>query len=482
MAFTSMAITGVALTEREKGAHLLRRFGLGASEAELDYYLQDGLKGAIERLLNYDTQPEVVEISTEMLRNKNGNLPIQTVAGWWAAKMLITRRPLQEKMTLFWHNHFATSGDKVVNSTMMIAQNEKLRAFATSKFKTLLLEVSRDPAMLVWLDGQDNIKGRANENFARELFELFTLGVGHYEEKDIQEAARAFTGWSFVRGKGSRYARAEYLFKPALHDSGLKTVLGKSGNLTGEDVIDHVCSLPRTAEFIVQKLWNWFVYPHPQPATLKPFIDGFIKSDLDIKVLLRQIMTSEEFYSERSIRMVVKNPVDFCLTTLRAMGIGETIAQGLASVPPMDDDDARQTALRSKIGIAVACGQAMKNQGMWLLFPPDVSGWKPGEAWITSATMVERINWANRILGTTGRGTLGRYPIFNLLSADTTPMGIAQKLCSIYDAPIKGRKLVLLAEAAEKAMAGEPLTQKNAPLVASTVTKLIFGTPEYQFA
>ncbi|MCX6342774.1 MAG: DUF1800 family protein, partial [Fimbriimonadales bacterium] len=220
MAFTSMAVTGVALTEREKGAHLLRRFGLGASEAELDYYLQDGLKGAIERLLNYDTQPEVVEISTEMLRNKNGNLPIQTVAGWWAAKMLITRRPLQEKMTLFWHNHFATSGDKVVNSTMMIAQNEKLRAFATSKFKTLLLEVSRDPAMLVWLDGQDNIKGRANENFARELFELFTLGVGHYEEKDIQEAARAFTGWSFVRGKGSRYARAEYLFKPALHDSG----------------------------------------------------------------------------------------------------------------------------------------------------------------------------------------------------------------------------------------------------------------------
>jgi hypothetical protein len=164
------------------------------------------------------------------------------------------------------------------------------------------------------------------------------------------------------------------------------------------------------------------------------------------------------------------------------MGIGETIAQGLASVPPMDDEDARQTALRSKIGTAVACGQAMKNQGMWLLFPPDVSGWKPGEAWITSATMVERINWANRILGTTGRGTLGRYPIFNLLSADTTPMGIAQKLCSIYDAPIKGRKLVLLAEAAEKAMAGEPLTQKNAPLVASTVTKLIFGTPEYQFA
>ncbi|MCX6342378.1 MAG: DUF1800 domain-containing protein, partial [Fimbriimonadales bacterium] len=371
---------------------------------------------------------------------------------------------------------------KVVNSTMMIAQNEKLRAFATSKFKTLLLEVSRDPAMLVWLDGQDNIKGRANENFARELFELFTLGVGHYEEKDIQEAARAFTGWSFVRGKGSKYARAEYLFKPALHDTGLKTVLGKSGNLTGEDVIDHVCSLPRTAEFIVQKLWNWFVYPHPQPATLKPFIDGFIKSDLDIKVLLRQIMTSEEFYSERSVRMVVKNPVDFCLTTLRAMGIGETIAQGLASVPPMDDEDARQTALKSKIGIAVACSQAMKNQGMWLLFPPDVSGWKPGEAWITSATMVERINWANRILGTTGRGTLGRYPIFNLLSADTTPMGIAQKLCSIYDAPIKGRKLVLLAEAAEKAMAGEPLTQKNAPLVASTVTKLIFGTPEYQFA
>jgi uncharacterized protein (DUF1800 family) len=471
----------MALSEREKGAHLLRRFGLGASEAELDYYLKNGLNGAIDSLLNYEQNTEAIELPPDVIRNKNGNLPIQRIGSWWAGRMLMTRKPLQEKMVLFWHNHFATSGDKVTNSLMMIGQNEVLRKNATGNFRTLLHEVSKDPAMLVWLDGQDNIKGRANENFARELFELFTLGVGNYTEKDIQEAARAFTGWSYVRTGKAKRASAEYLFKPKLHDEGPKTVFGKTGNLTGEDVLNHVCALPRTAEFIVSKLWTWFVYPNPSLSTLKPHIDVFVKNNLEIKPLLKSIMKSEEFYSERSVRKLVKNPVDFCLSSLRAMGVGEIIAEGIKALPQTEDEDAQVSAVVSKLGPANSVTQAMKNQGMWLLFPPDVSGWKPGEAWITSATMVERINWANRILGNSQRGSLGKYPVYSLLSADTTPMGIAQKLCSIYDAPIKGAKLVTLAKAAETAMGKDGLTQRNAGLVASAVTKLIFGSPEYQF-
>jgi uncharacterized protein (DUF1800 family) len=300
----------MALSEREKCAHLLRRFGLGASEAELDYFLQNGLTGAIEELLN----PTGVspDFPIDAVKNDKGAVNVPNSAVWYGAKILISRQPLVEKMTLFWHNHFATSGEKVNSAFIMAQQNEILRANATGNFKELLLQASKDPAMLIWLDGQDNIKGRANENFAREVMELFTLGVGHYSESDIQEAARAFTGWSFIRnGRSSNKGTAEFVFKPKLHDTGKKTVLGKTGSLTGDDVIDLLCAMPRTAEFITEKLWNWFVYANPTKQTLAPFVSAFYNSKLDIKTLLRAIMTSDEFYSDRCVRKLVKNPADF---------------------------------------------------------------------------------------------------------------------------------------------------------------------------
>ena len=465
----------MALTDREKGAHLLRRFGLGASESELNYYMQDGLKSAVDKLLNCESIPEAYEFSWDIVQNAKDQIkPAQAVVGY-AARMMMTRRPLLEKMTLFWHNHFATSAEKVTNGPLMIQQNEILRKNALGNFKTLLLEVSMDPAMLIWLDGQDNIKGRANENFAREVMELFTLGVGNYSEKDIQEAARAFTGWSFVRGRGkAEKASAEFMFKPVLHDDGYKTVLGKSGNLTGEDVIGILCANPRVATFITTKLWNWFVYPNPDPATIKPFADDFYRSGLDIKTLLRSIVTSNEFYSEKAYRRLIKNPLDFCLTTVRAMGIGESMATRLAPT------SADEKASRARIAPAAGVSTAMKAQGMWLLYPPDVSGWKPGEPWITSATMVERISWANKIMGT-AKGNIGRYPIYSLLAGDPTPMGIAQKLASIYDAPFSNAKLATLAQAANQALNGQELTQQNANAVAADVLRLIFGSPEFQF-
>lgn len=465
----------MALTEREKIAHLLRRFGLGASEAELNYYSQGGLKGAIDKLLNCETTPEAYEFSWEVVEDQKGQIkPQQAVVGW-AARMLMTRRPLLEKMTLFWHNHFATSAEKVTNAPLMIQQNEILRRNALGNFKTLLSEVSKDPAMLIWLDGQDNIKGRANENFAREVMELFTLGVGHYTEKDIQEAARAFTGWSFVRnGRNAQKAPASYMFKPVLHDDGVKTVFGKTGNLTGEDVIDLLCSNRRTAEFITGKVWNWFVYPDVDPATLKPFVDDFWRSGLDIKTLIRAIVESNEFYSDRAYRKLIKSPLDFCMATARAMGIGENMATALA---PTGTDE---KASRARIAPAAGISSAMKSQGMWLLYPPDVSGWKPGEAWITSATMVERINWANKVMGT-ARGGIARYPIYSILAGDPTPMGIATKLASMYDASFSPVKLQKLAEAATVSLNGAELTQKNANQVAGDVLRLIFGSPEFQF-
>ncbi|OWU65931.1 MAG: hypothetical protein CBB60_002145 [Armatimonadetes bacterium Cent15-Ar3] len=469
----------MALTDRERVAHLLRRFGFGASEAEIEYYAKDGWKSAVEKLLNPEAVDEQLEFPVENMENDKGNIQVQQVAGWWVGWMLMTRRPLVHKMASFWHNHFATSGDKVTQPYLMAAQNEIFVSKGLGKFEDLLTDVSKDPAMLIWLDGQLNIKGKANENFAREIMELFTLGVGNYSEKDVQEAARAFTGWSFARQNGGgRKGRAEYAFKPVLHDNGTKTVLGKSGNLTGEDVIAHVCSMPRTAEFITEKIWKWFVSDNPSPATLKPFIKAFYESKLDIKVLLRSIMLSEEFYSPKVVRRLIKNPLDFTVTTLRAMGIGENIRTRIAA--EADGDKKRAT-----LGPAQGAYVTMKSMGMWILFPPDVSGWKPGENWITSATMVERIQWANKLMGLgNARGAAGgnlKYPIYNLLAADPTTFGIAKKLCSIYDAPLEGAKLAKLAEAAEKEMAGQGLTPQNANKVAASIMKLIFGSPEFQF-
>ncbi len=473
-----MALSDRALTDRERVAHLLRRFGFGASEAEIDYYVKDGWKSAVEKLLSPEGVDEQLEFPVESMENDKGNIQVQQVAGWWVGWMLMTRRPLVHKMASFWHNHFATSGDKVTQPYLMAAQNEIFVTKGLGKFEELLMETSKDPAMLIWLDGQLNIKGRANENFAREIMELFTLGVGNYTEKDIQEAARAFTGWSFTRNNRGKKGRAEYVFKAPLHDSGVKTVLGKTGNLTGEEVISHICQMPRTAEFLTEKIWKWFVSDNPAPATIKAFAKTFHESGLDIKVLLKSIMLSEEFYSPKVVRRLIKNPIDFTVSTLRAMGIGENIRTRLAAEA---DNDKK----RGVLGPAQGAYVTSKAMGMWILFPPDVSGWKPGESWITSATMVERIQWANKLMGLgNARGAAGgnlKYPIYQLLAADPTTFGIAKKLCSVYDAPLEGAKLAKLAEAAEKEMAGQGLTPQNANKVAAGVMKLIFGSPDFQF-
>ncbi|MCE9559794.1 MAG: DUF1800 domain-containing protein, partial [Armatimonadetes bacterium] len=194
----------MGLTEKEKIAHLLRRFAFGASEMELDYYGKNGLQGAIELLLNYAAVTDDFTLDVSEIGIKN-NVQPRTVQIWWLLRMANTKRPLEEKMTLYWHNHFATSAAKVSGAYMMVNQNSIFRNMGMGRFEDLLLEVSKDPAMLFWLDNQDNVKGKPNENFAREIMELFTLGVGNYTEKDIQESARAFTGWRFAarRGEGT---------------------------------------------------------------------------------------------------------------------------------------------------------------------------------------------------------------------------------------------------------------------------------------
>jgi len=459
-------------TEREKAAHLLRRFGLGASETELDYYLKDGLNGAIDRLLDYASVPEGFDIDVQTMANQNGVVQPQVVGVWWTLRMVSTQRPLQEKLTVFWHDHFATSASKVLGGPIMHAQNELLRKHATGNFREFLTEISKDPAMLFWLDNQFNVAGKPNENFAREVMELFTLGVDNgYTENDIKEAARAFTGWSIgrVNNRGPRPGQG-FIFRPNLHDRGEKSVIGRTGNLTGEQVIDILCEMPETAEYLTKKIWEWFAYPNPEPAMISRMARKFQRDNLNIKSLVKDIMKSSEFYSPKAERAIYKSPVDFTVVTLRQLGAGQAVMQSLQG---------ETENVRGRLAPIQVAYQSMKSMGMQLLYPPDVAGWETGANWITSATMMERINWGNKLFGQAKTGAQLRFQSFPIFEKDPTPEGLTKKLVSIFDAPIPAYKLPKLVEAAKIATKG-PLTRQNANVASAAVTRLIFAAPEFQ--
>jgi len=462
------------LTEREKIAHLLRRFGLGASEAELRYYLAPDYPAAVDLLLDYDSVPEEFSLRPDAIRPDAKNpLPMPVLVTWWAARMIATRRPLQEKMTLFWHDHFATSASKVKVSYMMLAQNETFRAGATGNFRDLLLKASQEPAMLLWLDNQENVKGKANENFAREVMELFTIGIdGGYSEQDVTESARAFTGWAFRR-RPPAAGGPTFAFRPALHDTGKKTVLGRTGYLNGDDVLNHLCDLPQCAEYITGKIIRYFVTPKPAPEFVARMAAIFRQENLEIKPLLRAIMLSPEFLDTTVVRSVVKSPVDFCIATVRQLGYSDRVREVLMNSEVSDSDRRRGLAPAFQ---AVA---AMKSMGMYLMFPPDVAGWDGGEAWISSATMVQRIAWAEKLISgiRTPKRESGTPTMAGPFYGDpASPAAIANRLTSLFDAPPSPVRNRLIQSSAEA-----DLKRAGLPAAVVGVSRLIFASPDFQF-
>jgi uncharacterized protein (DUF1800 family) len=289
---------------------------------------------------------------------------------WWLYCMLQGGHPLREKLTLFWHNHFATSYAKVRDATLMYRQNCLLREHALGKFGPMLQAVSRDPAMLVWLDSNSNVKGRPNENYAREVMELFSLGVGNYTEKDIREAARAFTGWHVEKG--------EFRFKPEQHDDGPKTVLGKSGDWDGGDVVKIILEQPAAARFLVRKLYTFLVSEVPPPDDLlEPLCEGYRASDYDTAALVRTMLASRLFFSEHAFRKRIKWPVEYALGAALAVYRRYDVKDGdYRPLPP-------QSFVRWLAGM-----------GQTLFAPPNVKGWPGGRAWLNTATVLERDNFA----------------------------------------------------------------------------------------
>ncbi len=358
--------------------HLFRRAGLGTSLAELRAAVEKGLDATLARLLDGNKGVKALDLEQAVLRagdtTVSGDDKTEGLRGWWCYLMIYTAHPLREKMTLFWHNHFATSIAKVNRPTLMYAQNKLLRKHALGQFRPFLLDVSRDPAMIAWLDNNANVKGKPNENYAREVMELFSLGVGNYTEKDVREGARAFTGWH-TNESGDAYE-----FNAKVHDDDPKTFLGQTGKWNGDDVVRILLDQPQAARFLVRKLYRYFIgETHDPPAALlEPLAESFRKSDYDVAALLKTILRSRHFFSEYAYRQRLKCPVEFVLGAARAVA-HTTQEQDTVRLPP---------------GPLV---NRMAAMGQDLFAPPNVKGWPHGKAWLNTATVLARNNFAEQV-------------------------------------------------------------------------------------
>ena len=356
---------------------LLARSGFAPREAEVQAYAKLTRTQAVDKLLaaarttaqtpapDWMSEPPIPLRKPKDLSEEEKKLfqrqqfeRAVALRGWWYQEMLTTPTPLTEHMTLFWHNHFVSSQQKVKSAQLMFKQNALLRRYALGNFGELLHAVAKDPAMIVYLDNATNRKGQPNENFAREVMELFTLGMGNYTEQDVKEAARAFTGWSLDRSSG------EFRFYPRLHDQGSKTVLGQSGDFDGDAVLDILLAQPQTAELITSKLWREFVSPTPDAKEVKRLAKIFRDSHFEMQPLLRAMFTSDAFYAKANRAALVKSPVELLVGTLRQFGI--------------DGLDPRLLAFSGR----------QLNQDLFA--PPNVKGWPGGEDWINSTTLLAR--------------------------------------------------------------------------------------------
>lgn len=347
-----------AIAPRARIAHLLRRAGFGASEAELDEYAALGFAGSVERLLNPEQVPDDLASKVAAL-----GLDLDTAAAlppYWLFRMVNTKRPLQEKMCLFWHDHFATAISKVRSPQLMLLQYQLFGRLGLGKFYDLTLAVSQDPAMLVWLDGNQNRKNAPNENYGRELLELFMLGLGNYTEEDVQAAARAFTGWFFQAERdpdnNNRITAARFVFTERQHDFGPKTFLGQTGNWNGDDIIRIAMQQPACARFIAAKLFAAFVWDNPDAATVAPYADLLMQSGYDIRATLRALLLSDHFSSDRAYRATTKNPAEYVAGFMRTLGI----TTPPATTPPTCAGWARNSSTRPTwaAGPAASVGSA----------------------------------------------------------------------------------------------------------------------------
>lgn len=415
-------------SEQVKISHLLRRASFGVTSEEFQHYQSIGLDATIDELLNFRN---VDDSAAEALANAVSieSSPLTGLSLRWLTRMANTKRPLQEKMTLFWHGHLTSQFSVVRDPAAMQRQNDLFRTMAMDRFPAILKAMTRDSAMSVYLDIAGSSRRAPNENYARELMELFALGVDNFTEQDVREAARAFTGWQVprTRGTGNTIILQEPMFQAARFDPGVKTVLGQQGTFDADDIVDIVVQQPASATFIVGKLFSFFVYPNPEPETLRPFVETYLRSEMSIGATVEALFRSEVMHSPRAYRAIVRSPVEYIVAAVKALGGTESVAQTLGQ------GRGRQT---------------LSSLGQTLFEPPNVAGWPGGHTWLNSATMFARLNALNFLTGGSqpvqGRRTSSQ-PAANGQDLGTASQALSHYLPMLLDdnVPDEARQLML---------------------------------------
>jgi hypothetical protein len=474
-----------------KAAHLLNRAGFGGTPAEIAQVMQQGPIQAVNNLLDFpdaaaeeQSQTDVPDLSSidgypksfrELYKMLQGKSPeekkaarqklmmanheaIEAVVTWWLKRMGNGPHPLQEKLTLFWHGHFTTSAKDEKAASLIWNQNELLRTQAAGNFRTFVRQISRDPAMLDYLNNSENRKAHPNENYARELMELFTLGIGNYTEPDIKNSARAFTGWA--------HDGDDFVFRKYQHDDGIKYFMGREGNFDGDDIIEIILANPACPKFIAGELFSYFAYEQPDQYLASALGAVLKENNFELRPLIRTILTSRAFYSPSAIGTQIKSPIQLVVGTARLM-----------ELPPLD---ARRITA------------PLKQMGQIPLMPPNVKGWPGGQLWINTSTLFVRYNTAIAMVGGgMGGGGFGggggRGPIFNRIMEQRAggqfnpeavgPHGTPEQVVDgwvsrLVQRPIDDSKRSILLDSLGN--------QGDNPQAVKRMIQLIVSMPEYQ--
>lgn len=457
-----------------RAAHLLRRAAWGGTAAQIDEFSALSREEAADRLLNFAPVDNAALDARIAAANFNLTTPgrgldvkrpplLRDMQRWWLYRMSYSARPLEERMTYIWHGLLTSQQSQIgfQRAKFMVAQNELFRTNAVGPYDTLLQAVSKDPAMLYYLNTIESTKDHPNENYPREVMELFSMGVGNYTEDDVRESARAFTGWRLVAPKReqppeglSDAERREYLDQlygtyepefqksPRLHDTGSKTFLGETGNFDGEDIIRIILEQPATGRFITARLFSEFAYRDPDDKTVDALVKVWDSSNHSVKEVVRAILVSDEFYSLRSYRALVRSPIEFMIGAVRALELNTdwmTIEQ-----------------------VSSGMDQALYE-------PPSVAGWPGGEAWLSSGTFFGRVNFLDAFLyGRNGRA----LAVPALMSQPTAEATVDEALRRLVDDDISNDS--------RESIYAFARTLSNQQERAAAVAYLVLASPEYQ--
>jgi uncharacterized protein (DUF1800 family) len=459
----------LATTDKPLMAHLLRRAGFGATYEELETCCAKGYETTVEELLHPELQPAIEEdlleryyIDWKESRNIEGALTE------FVYRMNASQRPLQEKMALFWHGLFATALSKVLHEKTMLNQIDMFRTYGLGSFRELLVQLAKDPAMIFWLDNNVNHKDAPNENWGRELLELFSMGVGNYTEEDVKAAARAFTGWTIDDDNTASipFGKIPWAFRylPEDHDDSAKNFLGHTGRFNGEDVIDIIVRNPATARFVARKLYNFFVSDEPDQAAENILADAYMQYHYDIRLVLRVLFNSNFFKSEKARFAKVKSPAEVVVGTLHLLGDFKFPRLGIFEV-----------ALESRY------------MGQDLLNPPSVEGWHTGKEWIDSGSLVGRINFVADQIGNINKpgiramveALLSRGPV---LTPEAVVDGGAELMGYVRLNGNTRQQLLQQVRKDGEVRTDTPEKRLAAEEVVLRTLKMIGSTREYQFA